>query len=242
MKLGQSFKGVIQGFFNDYQSLIYVILGISIGIHIFNLAVELLTGINSTELVVKQGLLNVSLSAAYFSTIVMGIILASKKAIRSKFAFPISRRSYAIGHGLMMIYGSMAIVCISIILGFFDLLFSRLLGGIFPSVIVMTNINWTTYVYGTLVSVPVLMMTIAFVYCVFIYIQRWRLISLVGLGVLLLSVIRGLFNPGFVQFMKEAVLLLFISDNVFFEIIKVLIWFLIFNVLAYIPIRKMEVA
>lgn len=242
MKIRHSFKGIIQGFYNDYKQLTYVIIGITVGIHGMNLLLELLSSMSGEEVVIKQGVLNVSIAAAYFSAIVMGIVLTTKNAFRSKFAFPISRKEFAIGHALMMAYGSMAIIFITIILGFIDLLLSRIMGGLIPNVMVMTNINWTTYVYGTLTSIFVLMVSIAFVYCIFIYIKRWRLISLVTLGVLLLTFIRGLFNASFIQFIKEAVLLLVVSEHVFITIIKLLVWFVIFNLLAYIPLRKMEVA
>ncbi len=243
MMLSDNYKRSIKGYLRDMTltykrmtiTLFIIIASIPVLAFVFIMACKLFA--TSFDAYTSAGTLAIGYAtvAAVFSTAMF--ISCSSTRMTEKFRWPINRKVIAVGNFTSIVLAS--VVAVS---GISVLLVLELLPGVLPKlffndIVVVNSLNYGNFLIGFWSSLIYMILGMSIAYCLGMYIFRYKLPF-----ILILVAAQFLF---FIPFMRDAftAIIDFVGKepSIILFTLKAILYAVVFNVLAYIPLKRMEV-
>lgn len=233
-------KGFLINSLLESKTPLIIALSITMGIVLFNYIVYIsmlvFSNINSTH--DNEGALSVGFITVIIVLIISTFLATSNKDIGRRFVFPINRKIYAIGNFLASIVVSICFLAGVSMISFLELIVGKLLELISPQFIIINRITLVNYGIGLWLAFCYFVFAMSAAYLVAMYFHRYKLITAVVIGLLIFS----MFSLGFVRnIFFELYTFIFLEQSVDMLSMKLGGLTLLCHVLAYIPLKRMEV-
>lgn len=235
-KIKNGYKGLLLNFFYDMKKTakigVIITLSILLSNFLLNIIVMQFDGGDSNS---NSGIMMIGFITMLITLFVYVVVSTSKVELYSKFSFPINRRIYAISNFLVLVVGSLALLMIVTILSPVELMLFKLVELFSDQFIYINIMTLGGFIEGFITSWLYLIAISSVSYCVFIYIRKYMIASLLTLAVLATMIISFGWLGNIIQF-------IFLEQNLGLFVAKLLSISVISHLLGYIPLRKMEVA
>ncbi len=243
MMLSENYKRSIKGYLRDMTlsykkmllSVFIIIASIPILAFVFISACELFS--TSFDAYTAAGTLSVGFGTILVVFSIAAFFSCTSLRMAERFRWPINRKVIAAGNFISIVLLSIVSVSVISILLMLELIPGVLPKALFNDIIVVNALTYGNFLIGFISSLLYLILGISIAYCFGMYIFRYKLkaiIILIALQFLFLIPFMSDAFSAVVNFVaKEPSIILFS--------LKTIIIAIIFNLLAYIPLRRMEV-
>lgn len=235
----RSFNGVIRNLYYDYKKLFVISFIIS---SVFFL---LLLATNILMLVVSQGqsqsnsgMMNIAGMTVLIAYGISSITLTTKSELYSKFFFPVSRSVFAIANFVMMLFSALGLIALCSVFATFEVIFARILTALSGQFFFVSEYTISTYFNGMVSFFFYLVAIGSLIYCIFIFIRRWTIGTLTVLAII---VFLPLFILGLWGNYLKIINFVLVESSLIILSMKLFAFTLICHLVAYIPLRKLEV-
>lgn len=243
MDLNHNSKNSLKGFLlntsYDIKTLIIIGCSIALGISLANLIIV------ASLVTFTDGVSSSNSGALYSGLVTMLITLGisifvstSNSEICKKFVFPINRSTYAIGNYIYILVASFLLMVAVSAVQIIELLLGNLLEIIYSNVYFANFITIEDYLVGFWVSFCYMVFFASLIYLLSMCFHRYKIQFTTVLVLMLVLVfsfseVRDIFASGF-RF-------IFSEESIGLLSVKLLILSVVFNTVAYLPFKRMEV-
>lgn len=238
----RSLKGLLLNLFIDFKKVIMIGLAITSSIAVVNFILfieKFFPSVYETINVRNSGLvLDIGFITAIITFCITIGISTSKDEFQSKFVFPLTRQIYAVGNFIYVVVGSYLFMVMVCGLELIETILYMALDRFSDDFYFINTMTPSSYIIGFILSTSILIFIVSLVYIVTMYIRKYLFPSIITLAVLF-----GLFLTS--EWVQKLLMNGFngIWRMAFMQQLGVL-WGLtiLFHIIAYIPLRNMEVA
>lgn len=243
MGLNPNNKNVFKGFLlnSTYDLKTILIIGGSIasGIALANLVlIAVLASFSSGVSNSNSGALYSGLVTMLLTIGISIFVSTSNSEICKKFVFPINRSIYAIGNYIYILVASFLLLVIVSALQIIELLAGNLLELVYSNVYFTNVITIENYLVGFWVSFCYVVFFASLIYLLSMCFHRYK-IQFTAILVLILFLIFGVSEVR--EIFASAFSFIFTEGSIGLLSIKLLVLSIVFNIIAYIPLKRMEV-
>ncbi|HEX3028279.1 MAG TPA: hypothetical protein VHT34_03005 [Clostridia bacterium] len=242
MNLKDNRLRAMKGFF--YSDLIdskalYIVGGcIFLGYLILTMATSLVMASLGLQSSSSGGTLTNGFGTTVICMFISGIVMAKGKQKKSAFSFPIDRLTYTICNFIMFFINTGILLIMSSVTYVFEGALGRILSGYIKNFEYVNNVTIGSFLIGFLVSLCYVLMFTCFTYCLFMFFARFKVRALIIFG--LAAGLPFTFHIGRVALYN--ILMFFIGEqSPVILIFKLAACSVLFQVISYLPLRKMEV-
>jgi hypothetical protein len=234
-KVKNAYKGLMLNFYYDMKKIAMIGVIIMLSMMVATILLNVITLKSGSDINNNSGIMFSGFIVMMITLFVYVIVSTSKVELYSKFSFPINRRIYAIANFIVLCAGSFALLMIVTIFSPVEFGIYELLSTITDKFIYINNITLDGFINGFITCWLFLLTVSSVSYCIFIYIRKYMIVTLLVLAVVATIVIAfdGLIDVYRFLFLEKSVLLF---------AIKTLVISLVSHLLAYIPLKRLEVA
>ncbi len=238
-KFTNSLKGFLLGSLFDFKSIFITSTAIIGGTMIFNYIISaLILILSDTQSSNNAGMLTSGYGIAIITFSIGMFVKMSNKYIGQKFVFPINRDIFAIGNFLFVIIGSIIFLISIITFSFIENIFGKIMELLFKGFVFFNEINFSIFGIGMWTSFCYMVFGISCIYFVSMYFHRFKLHTSIIMGLVIATIIAFPFiRIAFLHAFK----FIFFEQSVLILSIKLWVLTVIYHILAYIPLKRMEV-
>ncbi|MCK5128766.1 MAG: hypothetical protein KAQ68_02850 [Clostridiales bacterium] len=231
-----AYKGLLLNFYFDYKSLISVSAIITLSLVVFDFLVTIIVLQFSNSMSNENsGVLVVGFVTMLIALGIYASLSTSKSEMKAKFAFPINRMTFAVSNLIALILGSLTMLMVITMIAPIEVVLFSIAAKFSDKLIYVNEVTLNTYLIGFISSWVYMIAFGSILHCMFMFIRRYTLVSLIVIAALILSVITFGWLGNIVRF-------LFLEQSLFMLVLKLGVISLVLNVLAFIPTKTMEVA
>lgn len=236
----RSFKGFLLHNFMDFKKTLIIGSSIVAGTILIDyiFAIILLnTSLGNSTDSVSSGAMIVGYGIMVVTLIIATFVNIGNTEVFSKFVFPIDRKIFATGSFLMNILGSMILMFVVCMASLIELLLSKLCDMVSLNYFLFFMIDTKSFLVGFWVGLCYMVFAVSFVYMLSMVFHRFKLITTISLGILFAL---SLFTP-FGSVIAKSFTFIFSEASVTILSLKLWGFSIIFNLIGFIPLNRMEV-
>lgn len=238
----RSIRGLLLNIMIDFKKVLMIGLTITCciaAVNLFMLVEKFFPSIYETVNVRHSGLvLDIGFITAIITFCITIGITTSKYEFQTKFVFPLTRRIYAVGNFIYVVVGSYLFMVMICALELIETFIYMALDKFSDDFYFINTVTPSSYIIGFFLSMSILIFAVSLVYIVAMFIRSYFLPMIIIIAILfglfltsdgfqnmLMDVFNGLWHMAFIQQLG-------------------ILWGLtiLFHLIAYIPLRDMEVA
>lgn len=228
-----AYKGLFYNMLLDLKKTVCFVIIISLSIAAFNIVLALIF-MNVNEVSTHDG------SGSLFSGVIVILvvlfihIIKTQETSQSKFSFPINRLIYAVTNFVFLLVSSFILLAAVTIVAPIEVGIIRLIDVLTDKLVYVNAITLNSFIIGFVASWGYLFAFGSVTYCLFMYIKKYSMYTI--------PVITLIFTSIFVfGWFGEIIQFLFLEGHLGVLIFKLSIIGIIANVIAFVPLKRMEV-
>ncbi len=230
-------KGAIRNYHYESKYLYLMFLLINTALYFTNLLSHIF---NSRFIGYKSdgGILNQGSIYAFICFSIFVILISSRKSLKSRMAFPVSRFSLSMANMIMMLFSAFVLFAIVSGFSFLEVLCYRFLAIFSNRFIMVSYLSFESYTVGLLLFFFYLIVFGSFIYTVLMCVKKWKIQSIIALSVLIaFPIINNNLVMEFFYFFNDVVL----PKKPIVVIPFLLMIYILLHCLAYLPFKLLEV-
>lgn len=235
----RSLSGAIRDNYHSYLSLFKICFLINSGLYAGMILINIILLLKQeTGGDINSGMMNMAGITSIISFGISCLIMTTKSELKGQMFFPVSKLSLSLANMIMMLFGAFILVVMVAFFTFLELISGRILALIFSNFNLLCNLSTGKYLTGLVLIYFYIISSGAFIFCIFMYIRKWRIQTLTVLAVIIsLPVINNNITEIYFHFFKTFIL----HQSIIINLMKLLLLFLMFQGLAYLPFTLREV-
>lgn len=233
--LRNSYKGLMYNFYLDLKKVLKIGTIIVVSLTAFDFFISAIVAqYSKSSASENSGTLIVGFAAMLIALCIHMAASTSRYELRSKFAFPITRRMYALVNLITIALGALAMMMVLTIVAPIEMALYQLLSLFSVKLMFFNEVTLGNYLIGFASSWLYMVTLASVVYMMMMFIRRYMIPSLVVLALTVFS----LFTFGWIG---PVIGFLFAESRLWMLALKLLLITGVAHGLAYIPMKNLEV-
>ncbi|GKX31410.1 hypothetical protein SH1V18_38900 [Vallitalea longa] len=236
----RSLTGILYNLLMDFKTnaKIGIIISFAIGILING---TLFTHLNTNNEVYQCTNIGFLQQGFIFMTVVFSIgifISCSKQVFNRKFVFPLNRKIYALGNFFFIVIGSYIAMIIICALEIIEFVFSMICSSVTKVYYFIPTVSPKSFLSGFIILFSLMACIVSLVYLISVFFYKFKITTCIIISILIF----GYFNITSINVFFINISTFYFNDtSVLFILIKFWISTIVFQLIAYTPIKFREV-
>lgn len=235
----RTLKALLTSRLLDYKKMFIVIISIMAGVVLISfITTSLQLEYSGSFSMTSSGVLNVGFITTIIAFCIAAFASSTKAEIGICFTFPINRKLYTLVNFIITVAGAFIFLAAISLLGVFELIIFKVLSGLHDNMILVNSITASNFFAGFWASMCYMILFTSISYFLGVCFSKNKVVVAVIFGLFFGLII---INPYFADIVLKGIKFFVAEPSLLIFSIKALLATFVLQLLAYIPLKDMEV-